>query len=523
MTSVPNPNDSSNSSPLSADEQLQREIEAALGDQSIEQLMEQASPPPEGKAQGAGDPASAEQEEAPPEIHHEFRRGRIAAIRGDDVFVEVTGEDAKMQGLVPLSQFDRPPRLGSIMDFVLDHIDEKEGLIYLSREGAVSRATWQQLTRGAVVEARAVATNKGGLDLEMIGGIRAFMPASQIDLHHVDHLESLVGQKLEGVVQEIDRKSKRVVLSRRQLLHDRQEQARKHIMGELEVGQIREGKVTNLAQFGAFVDLGGVDGLIHVTDLSYSHVDDPSQIVQTGQTVQVKVLKIDMEKGRISLGLKQVQPDPWSSITQRIKVGDQVSARVLRTASFGAFVELEPGVEGLLPISEMSWKRIGKAEDVVKLNEVINLKVLSIEPAKHRLTLSLKQSQGDPWMGAEHTYARGSMVDGKVIALTDFGAFVELVAGVEGLVHISELSHEHVKQVSDVLQVGDVKQFRVLEVNEEDRKIRLSLKQPIQREESHHAHHGKPQAARRKPPSNLKGGMDVGGIGLGNLSLDDLK
>jgi hypothetical protein len=229
MTTQPTPSEFSSHEPTSADDELQREIDAALGDQSVEELMEQSleqsASPARADAEGAA-PLSASAG-GHPEIHHEFRRGRIAAIRGDDVFVEITGEDSKMQGLVPLAQFDRPPRLGSIMDFIVDHVDEKEGLIYLSREGAVSRATWQQLTRGAVVDARAVATNKGGLDLEMVGGIRAFMPASQIDLHHVNDLERFVGQKLEAIVQEIDRKSKRVVLSRRQLLHERQEQAKR--------------------------------------------------------------------------------------------------------------------------------------------------------------------------------------------------------------------------------------------------------------------------------------------------------
>jgi len=520
MTTQPTPPD-----PTSVeDAELQREIDAALADAPE---LSPPAPPPEAAAR-----------EAPPEIHHEFRRGRIAAIRGDDVFVELAGEDAKMQGIVPLRQFDRPPRLGSIMDFIVDHVDEKEGLIYLSREGAVSRATWEQLTRGAIVEARAVATNKGGLDLEMIGGIRAFMPASQIDLHHVDHLEQFVGQKLEAVVQEIDRKSKRVVLSCRELLAQRQAQAKQKTLSELAVGQLREGKVTNLAKFGAFVDLGGVDGLIHVTDMSYTHVDKPEDVVQPGQVVQVKVLKIDTEKGRISLGLKQVQPDPWTDIADRLRAGDQVSGTVVRTAGFGAFVQVLPGVEGLLPISEMSWKRIDKPEDAVRVSEVVVLRVLSIEPAKRRLSLSLKQAQGDPWIGAERTYARHSVVPGKVIATTDFGAFVELAAGVEGLVHISELSQQHVKQVTDVLKVGDEKQFRVLEVDEDQRKIKLSLKQVEHLTEAGAPSGGpaKPplgrglgaerqaaQAAKRKKPGNLKGGMDVGGIGLGGLRLDDIK
>ena len=502
------------------DAEVQREIDEALSGQSIEQLVDQ-HPPTASEASGA----------APQEFHVEMKRGRIAAIRGEDVFVELTGE-SKLQGVVPISQFDRPPRIGSIMDFVVDHVDESQGLMFLSREGAVSRATWEQLQRGAVTDARVVSINKGGLELEMIGGIRAFMPASQIDIHHVKDLESFVGQKLEGIVQEIDRKSKKVVLSRRQLLEQHKAQARDKIMADVEVGQIREGSVTGLVDFGAFVDLGGVDGLIHISDLSYSHVDKPTDLLKTGQQVKVKVLKIDTEKQRISLGLKQVEPDPWEGAESKYKAGGQISARVVRTTSFGAFVELEPGVEGLLPLSEMSWKRVHKAEDVVKIDEVLRLAVLSIEPAKHRFTLSLKQAQGDPWIGAERKYEKDSRVEGKVLGVTDFGAFVELETGVEGLVHISELADHRVDKVEDVLKVGDIKPFRVLEVSEDDRKIKLSLKSPRKHaspaESQPPSTSAPPRAAEkartRKPRKDLKSGLgNVEGIGLGGLSLDDFK
>ena len=384
-----------------------------------------------------------------------------------------------------------------------------------------------------MVEARVIAKNKGGLELEMPGGIAAFMPASQIDLHHVDDLESFVGQKLEAIVQEIDRKSKKVVLSRRHLLIDRQAKNKEKLLAELQVGQVREGKVSNLVDFGAFIDLGGVDGLVHVSDMSYSHVDKPRDVLKPGQVVTVKVLKIDLENQRISLGLKQVEPDPWEAMGDKIKVGDQLSARVVRNASFCSFIEIEPGVEALLPISEMSWKRIHKPEEVVQEGQVIHLAVIGVELAKHRITLSLKQAQGDPWVGAEHKYAKDSLIDGKVIGTTDFGAFVELETGVEGLVHISELADKHVAVVTDVLNIGDTRQFRVLDISEEDRKVRLSVKavdkpagasQPTAQSQPHAGH--KPQkAAPRKPRKDLKGGMDASnlGMGLGSLRLDDLK
>ncbi len=509
------------------DEALDREIADALGGKSVEQVMAESEPPQADQAP----PASTTDEAGHPDQRHEVRRGRIAAIRGDDVFVELTGDTGKLQGVVPASQFERSPRLGSIMDFVVDHIDEGQGLIFLSREGAINRSTWEQLQRDAVVEARVIATNKGGLELEMPGGIAAFMPASQVDLHHVNDLETFVGQKVEAIVQEIDRKSKKVVLSRRHLLHDRQAKSKEKLLTELEVGQVREGRVSNIVDFGAFVDLGGIDGLVHVSDMSYSHVDKPKDVLKTGQAVTVKVLKVDLENQRISLGLKQTEPDPWENIQDKVKVGDQISARVIRNASFGSFIEVAPGIEGLLPISEMSWKRIHKPEEVVKQGDVVNLSVIGVDLAKRRISLSIKQAQGDPWVGAEHKYAKNSLVEGRVLGTTEFGAFVELETGVEGLVHISELADKHVEKVTDVLNIGDTKQFRVLDISEDDRKIRLSLKavdKPAGASQpSGHQHAGQPphKAAPRKPRKDLKGGMDAKslGQGLGSLSLDDLK
>ncbi|MEX0744338.1 MAG: S1 RNA-binding domain-containing protein [Phycisphaeraceae bacterium] len=516
------------------DEQLQREINEALGDQNVEELMEQSAQAEAASAAGQGDPNAPAPEggaagEGPGEIHHELRRGRIVAIRGEDVFVGLAGADGKLQGIVPLVQFDRPPRIGSIMEFVVDRVDEAQGLMFLSREGAISRSTWEQLQRGAIVEGRVIGTNKGGLDMEMIGGIRAFMPASQIDLHHVKDLEALVGEKYEAMVQEIDRKSKKVVLSRRQVLQQRQQAEKKKTLATLEVGQVREGRVSNLAEFGAFVDLGGVDGLEHVADLSYTHVDKPGDVVQVGQTVPVKVLKIDAEKNRISLGLKQVQPDPWDGVENRFRTGDQVTGKVVRTASFGAFVELEAGIEALLPMSEMSWRRIGNAEEVVKAGDSVRLAVLNVDPVKHRISLSLKQAQGDPWVGAERKFEAKSVVEGKVIGTTEFGAFVELEPGIEGLVHISELSDRRVGTVEDVLKPGDTNKFRVLDVSEDNRKIRLSLKQvdkpePEQASAADMAKHAhKPGPAKSKQPrKDLKGGMGSGGgmgMGLGDLKL----
>ena len=518
------------------DEDVQHEIDAALGDKSVEQLMQEAEAQEAGAAAsagGSGPSGTGGDEAGPKHPATDLARGRIAAIRGDDVFVELTGMEGKNQGIVPLTQFERPPRLGSIMEFVVDRFDEAEGLVILSREGAVSRASWEQMQRGAVVEARAVAYNKGGLELEMSGGVRAFMPASQIGLHHVDELAVFVGQKLTAVVQEIDRRSKKVVISRRQFLEQERVAKQRKIWDELQVGQVREGVVSSLAEYGAFVDIGGVDGLVHISDMSYSRIDKPGDMVKVGASVRVKILKVDPDKKRISLGLKQIAPDPWESAGTRLKAGEQTSGKVLRLADFGAFVEVLPGIEGLLPISEISWKRSAKPGDVVKVGDTLRLVVLQLDVAKRRLSLSLKQAGGDPWVGAEHTYARHSIVEGTVQSTTDYGAFVEIVPGIEGLVHISELADRHVNTVTEVVKVGEKHAFRVLEVDEDNRRIRLSLKaakepaapppapEPAPVDPAAAAQAAKLAGKPRKPAKPLKGGMEHSalGLGLGQLKL----
>jgi len=549
---------------LNAD--LEREIREAGGDAAVEELMdasaqasetspdttdtetdvrEQSEGPEGGSAVGGaaseadksvrGDehvPASASaprggatQAEAPAPFHHALKRGRIARIHGDDVFVELGGIEGRNQGIVPLTQFDRPPRVGSIMDFVVRKFDEAQGLIHLSRETAVSLSTWDELTRGSVVDARVTGTNKGGLELEVAGNIKAFMPASQVDLHSVGDLEPLIGQKIEAMVQEIDRRGKKLLLSRRRLLEHRREQAARKLWSELEEGQVLEGKVVRIMEYGVFVDLGGVDGLIHISDLSHQRISKPQEVVEEGQTVEVKVLKIQPEKQRIGLGLKQTKPDPWDAAAPNLSPGQTVNGRVVRVESFGAFVEVAEGVEGLLPISEMSWKRIDKPEQVVQEGDSLRLVVLKVESEKKRLSLSLKQAKGDPWEGAQEAYQKGAWIEGRVVRETDFGAFVELDEGVEGLAHISELSDRRIGRVSEVVNEGDVKRFRVLDVDPESRRIRLSLREESGGgdAEAATAAASRQSTAKKKfkKPANLKGGMDAGhlGQGLGDLKL----
>ena len=531
--------DDQTDNPLEISEELDREISKALDDADAVSLMEQSIAPSEATAapssqtqptpsRKTGQPGGESPDGAD---DHRFsldiRRGRVAAVNGEDVFIDLTGVEGKNTGVVPLGQFERAPRIGSIMDFVINRLDESEGLYILSREGAVGRTTFDQLYRGAVVEARVTGTNKGGLELEMVGGIKAFMPASQVDLQRVEDLKALVGTKLPALVDKMEHKSRRVVISRREYLLQQRHNQRKKLWSELEIGQIRQGVVSTIQAYGAFIDLGGVDGLVHVSDMSYSRVGNPEEVLKVNDKVRVKVLGLDPEKQRISLGIKQVDPDPWEQIEQRIAVGDQVAARVVRLADFGAFLEVEPGVEGLLPVSELSWGRVNKAGDVLQVGDVPHVRILKIEPQRHRVLLSIKQSSGDPWVGVEHKYKANSLVEAKVISTPEFGAFVELEPGVEGMVHISELAAGRVGQVTDVLKVGDTRQFRVLQVNEEDRRIKLSVKAVDNLPQEHAAfdHHSDQPHQKRKTAKvrrdDLKGGMDKhDGLGRG---LRDLK
>ena len=494
---------------------LEKEIAQELDGGSYDQLMEELSRDVAQEGASSGDAGGG----SAPQVEHRMARGRIVEVRGEDVFVTLTGYAGKDQGLVPASQFDREPKIGSIMDFVVERHDESQGLVHLSREGAVSRATWDSLQRGSVVEARVTGSNKGGLELEMIGGIRAFMPASQVESHFVEDLEVYVGQKVTAIAREVDQRAKKVVLSRRAHLEAQRRAQQEKLWAELEEGQVCQGTVTRVMDYGVFVDLGGLDGLVHVSDMSYQRVHKPKDHVEVGQTVQVKVLKVDRENERVGLGMKQVTPDPWDDAHMRYTAGEQVTGKVVRTTDFGAFVELEPGIEGLLPIGEMSWKRIRYATDVVREGQMIRLMILDVDPNKQRLSLSLKQAHGDPWIGIEGKYPNGELVEGTALSTTPYGAFIELEEGVEGLVHISELSDRRVGQVEDVLKTGERHKFRVLSVDEGERRIRLSLKavndtgpaageaQLMTNDRTHQSSRF-PQAGKKKPFKPLKGGIE---------------
>jgi len=325
------------------------------------------------------------------------------------------------------------------------------------------------------VEGRVTGVIKGGLEIDL-KGIRAFMPGSQADIIPMKDVSLLLNQNVKCEVMEVDRRHKNVLLSRRKVMEREQAEMREKLKGELEAGQLREGFVRSITDFGAFVDLGGIDGLLHISDLSWGSVAKVTDVLEVGQKVKVIVLKVDNKRDRISLGLKQALPDPWVGVSEKYPVGSSLKARVVRLADFGAFAELESGVEGLIPISEMSWARTRAASDAVSIGDMVDCVVIRMEADNRRVALSMKQAQADPWAGVLESFPAQSIVKGKVTKLADFGAFVEISAGVEGLVHISELSDRRVHSCSEVVQVGQEIELRVLGTDREHRRISLSVK-----------------------------------------------
>jgi small subunit ribosomal protein S1 len=358
------------------DEEMERQLQEAMSGMSDKDLYgEPARSSPRGKSAADAGP----------------KKGKVFRIHGQDVFIDLPG--GRTQGVLPLLQFpEGPPALGTEIEVTIEGFDGANGVMLLSRKGAAVEADWSSVAAGMTVEARVTATNKGGLSVD-VNGIRGFMPISQIDLYRVDDPEQFVNQRLLCLVTEVNPEERNLVVSRRALLEKQREETRDKLWNELAEGQIRQGIVRSIKDFGAFVDLGGVDGLLHVSEMSWQRVQDPLTIVQPGQTVKVIVLKIDHERRKVSLGLKQLTASPWDNIGEKYHVGDIVTGKVSRLMDFGAFVELEPAVEGLIHISELAPQRVFRVTDIVKPEQEVQIKVLSVDPAQRRISLSLKAAQ----------------------------------------------------------------------------------------------------------------------------------
>jgi ribosomal protein S1 len=368
------------------DSKLDAQIDAELSGISMDQLY------------GFDKPRAAETPAA-----KGLRRGRIVSIDKDNVFVDFGG---KSQGIVPLIQFEEEPKVGQEMEFHVQRYDPREGLLILSCRGAAaSDVTWETLEVGQTVEGTVTGVNKGGLEVS-VKGMRAFMPAGQVDVYHVPDLAQFMNQKITAEVTAFERAERNLILSRRNILERQREQQKEKLLAELAEGQVRRGTVRSVTDFGAFVDLGGVDGLLHVSEMSFRRVRNPSEIVKLGDVLDVKILRIDRESGKLSLSLRQARGvDPWSDAATRYAPGAAVTGRVTKLETFGAFIEVEEGIEGLLPIGEMSHRRIKSPSEIVSEGDTVKLVVLSIDPIARRLSFSLKQAAPDPPPVAEEPAA----------------------------------------------------------------------------------------------------------------------
>src|SRR5260221_10599287 len=394
---------------------------------------------------------------APP-AEGEILQGTVLKVNTKEVIVDF---GYKSEGLVPIEQFQGPGgevtvQPGDVIDVMIDHGERLEGYVLLSHEKAYRIRVWDNLEKAhqqqLTISARVLGRVRGGLSVDV--GVEAFMPGSQVDPHPVHNLDAFIGQDIPVKVVKVNRRRGNVVISRKLAVEAEVSQRRTSVLEHIAEGSVVIGVIKNLTDYGAFVDLGGIDGLLHVSDMSYGRVTHPSEMVNVGDQITVKVLKFDKDRERISLGLKQMVPDPWETIETRYPSGHKVIGRVVSVTDYGAFVELEAGVEGLIHISEMTWsRRMKHPSKVVRVGDQVETVILEIKPRDRRVSLGIKQLEPDPWTTVAERYSIGSVVEGRVRKLTDFGAFIEIEEGIDGLVHISDLSWtKRVKHPSEVVK-----------------------------------------------------------------------
>lgn len=411
-----------------------------------------------------------------------LREGTVVSVSADSVFVDL---GFKTEGVLPLAEFptDQPSvKRGDKLQVTIKGRDP-EGYYLLTRSKAARPTDWAALERAFAAKSTIVGTVtgvvKGGLSVDV--GVRAFMPASRSGVRDAAELEKLVEQEIRCRIIKLDVADEDLVVDRRVVAEEEQQTVKDQRYSELKEDATVSGTVRTLTDYGAFVDVGGADALLHVSDISWGRINKPADVLSVGQQLEVKVLKIDSEKRRVSVGMKQLQPHPWDSVTSKYKVGERVRGTVTRVMDFGAFIELEPGVEGLIHVSEMSWvKKVRKPSDLVKPGETVDAVILAVNPAEQRMSLGLKQALGDPWAEASQKFPIGSEVEGPVVSLTKFGAFVQLAEGIEGMVHVSDISADkRINHPQDVLKVGQQVKAMVLELDTEKRRLKLGMKQLV--------------------------------------------
>ena len=414
----------------------------------------------------------------------EFKEGAIVkavVLKVTDAVV-ILEFGFKSEGAVPLDEFKDVPTEGEDVEVLLESLEDDDGAVVLSKKKADFLRVWEQIREAhdedRPVKGTLVRKIKGGVTVDLMG-VDAFLPGSQIALRRVPNIEDLIGEVYKFKIIKLNKRRRNIVVSRRVILEGEREKKRETLVKELLIGQVREGQVKNITDFGAFIDLGGLDGLLHITDMSWGRVGHPSEVVDIGKAIDVKVLDIDWDRERISLGLKQLLPYPWTDIGKKYPVGARVHGRVVSITNYGAFIELERGVEGLVHISEMSWTRnIRHPSKVVEINEEIEGVVLRVDPEDEKISLGMKQIEEDPWLALPAKYPTGTTLGGTVRNLTSFGAFVEIENGIDGLVHVSDMSWtKRVQHPSEIVNKGQEIDVMVLDVDPENKRISLGLKQ----------------------------------------------
>lgn len=420
-----------------------------------------------------------------PALEGEVMQGQVLQVTDQGVIVDV---GLKQEGVVPINQVTEPGgevllQPGDLIDVMVDrrHQPAIEGYISLSHERASQIRAWETLEKAyrenLMVSGRVLGRVKGGLSVDV--GVTAFMPSTQVDVRPMHNLDALIGQDIAVKVVKLNRRRDNVVVSRKAAIEEESASRKAALLAQLQEGALVTGVVKNLTDYGAFIELGGIDGLLHVSDMSHGRVAHPSSVIHVGQEITVKVLKFDRERERISLGLKQVMPDPWETIHDRYQPGMRVLGRVVSVTDYGAFVELEPGVEGLIHISEMTWsRRMKHPSKVVRVGDTVESVVLEVKPADRRISLGIKQLEADPWTTVDQRYSVGSVVEGRVRKLSEFGAFIEIEEGIDGLVHVSDLSWtKRVQHPSDILKKGQIVQAVILNIDSAHRRLSLGIKQ----------------------------------------------
>jgi small subunit ribosomal protein S1 len=410
----------------------------------------------------------------------EIVKGTVIEVRPKEILVDI---GYKSEGVIPGSEFEDLPavNIGDVVDVLIEKLEDREGMVVLSREQAEFKKNWQRIlticNEGGTIEGKVKSVVKGGLLVNI--GVEAFLPSSQIDIIPPRNLAGFVGNSYRFKVVKINQERQNIVLSRRELIEQERNERRAKLLAEMMPGDIRKGTVKNITDFGAFIDLNGLDGLLHITDMSWGRIGHPSEMVKVGQEVDVVVLDINREKERVSLGLKQKTPNPWDSIEQKYPVNARVKGRVVNLVPYGAFVELEPGVEGLVHVTELSWtKRVAKPSDVLKQDQQIEAVVLGINRDEQKISLGVRQLETNPWDNAEVKYPKGTHVKGKIRNLTSYGAFLELEEGLDGMIHVSDISWTRkINHPSEVLKKGEDVEALVLEVDKPNQRISLGVKQ----------------------------------------------